>query len=51
MKFFNELAEIAAQHLKQNDQVCVSGKLTLWRPYGEDDKPKAFEVYYDLVLP
>lgn len=42
--FFRELAETAAQHLKQNDQVCVSGRLSLWKPYGEDNKPKAFQV-------
>lgn len=35
--FYDELAETAAQYLKQNDQVYVSGRLTLWR---QDDKLK-----------
>lgn len=38
--FYDELAEIAAQHLKLKDKVCVSGRFTSWRADGEYDKPK-----------
>lgn len=42
--FFDELAESAALHLKLNDEVRVSGRFTLWRTDGEDDKPYVYKV-------
>jgi len=42
--FWNELAETAAQHLKINDKVYVSGFLGLQSTAGEDDKLQIYQV-------
>jgi len=44
LTFWNELAETAAQHLKKNDRVYVSGFLALQTTAGENDQPKTYKV-------
>lgn len=44
LTFWNELAETAAQHLKKNDKVYVSGFLALQTTAGENDQPQIYKV-------